>query len=251
LEDIPENQKDWHPRSNNQVLDIVHPSLYPLVYGRTLAYPLGSTSTNRGELKAIEKLEESEDADESAPPYCISEKFAWIPTDFSVSKDGKKASALGYINNLHPSNASLYHNLDEALALFIPLFEKVLTDIYVGNEDGPLSKLRTEGMYTYADGKGYWDEEEEGASAWTRTIILPRVPMGGYTGGLEDRTRVVSLKGTNIQVIVKLANIHLVIVLNRSFCIPLATDTKSIQTPENPSYEGGNWHVEGTNLYAI
>jgi hypothetical protein len=27
--------KDWHPNSNEQVLNLVHPSLFPLVYGRT------------------------------------------------------------------------------------------------------------------------------------------------------------------------------------------------------------------------
>ena len=35
LEEVPENRKDWHPGSNEQVLDLVHPSLFPLVYGRT------------------------------------------------------------------------------------------------------------------------------------------------------------------------------------------------------------------------
>lgn len=33
LEDIPEKDKDWHPGSNNQVLDLVHPSLFCLVNG--------------------------------------------------------------------------------------------------------------------------------------------------------------------------------------------------------------------------
>ena len=35
LENVPDEQKDWHPGSDEQVLDIVHPSLYPLVYGAT------------------------------------------------------------------------------------------------------------------------------------------------------------------------------------------------------------------------
>ncbi|RPA86334.1 hypothetical protein BJ508DRAFT_373076 [Ascobolus immersus RN42] len=35
LESIPEHRKDWHPGSNNQVLDLVHPSLYPIMYGIT------------------------------------------------------------------------------------------------------------------------------------------------------------------------------------------------------------------------
>lgn len=33
LEDVPEIYKDYHPGSNGKVLDLVHPSLFPLIYG--------------------------------------------------------------------------------------------------------------------------------------------------------------------------------------------------------------------------
>lgn len=35
LEDIPEVSKDYHPGSDGKVLDLVHPSLFPLIYGRS------------------------------------------------------------------------------------------------------------------------------------------------------------------------------------------------------------------------
>jgi hypothetical protein len=35
LENVPEARKDWHPGSNGMVLDLVHPSLFPVIYGRT------------------------------------------------------------------------------------------------------------------------------------------------------------------------------------------------------------------------
>ena len=35
LEDVPEVYKDYHPGSDGLVLDLVHPSLFPLIYGRT------------------------------------------------------------------------------------------------------------------------------------------------------------------------------------------------------------------------
>lgn len=35
LEDVPDAKKDWHPGSNNQVLDLVHPSLFCFIAGRT------------------------------------------------------------------------------------------------------------------------------------------------------------------------------------------------------------------------
>lgn len=38
LENVPDSQKDWHPGSDKQVLDLVHPSLYCLVYGVSQIY---------------------------------------------------------------------------------------------------------------------------------------------------------------------------------------------------------------------
>lgn len=34
-EHVLDNQKDWRPQSNRKVLDLIHPSLYLLIYGRT------------------------------------------------------------------------------------------------------------------------------------------------------------------------------------------------------------------------
>ncbi|KAJ7929028.1 hypothetical protein B0H13DRAFT_1703624, partial [Mycena leptocephala] len=34
LENVPEAEKDWHPGLDGQVLDLVHSSLYCIVYGR-------------------------------------------------------------------------------------------------------------------------------------------------------------------------------------------------------------------------
>ena len=39
LEDVPEKEKDWHPGSDEQVLDLVHPSIHPLVYGQSKILP--------------------------------------------------------------------------------------------------------------------------------------------------------------------------------------------------------------------
>lgn len=35
LEDVPDIYKDYHPGSDGKVLDLVHPSLFPLIYGRS------------------------------------------------------------------------------------------------------------------------------------------------------------------------------------------------------------------------
>ena len=41
LEEIPPQLKDWHPGSDGKVLDLVHPSLFPLIYGRSKILPYG------------------------------------------------------------------------------------------------------------------------------------------------------------------------------------------------------------------
>ncbi|GMF26362.1 unnamed protein product [Phytophthora lilii] len=39
LENVPDDKKDWHPHSNRQVLDLVHPSLFCCVFGQTMRVP--------------------------------------------------------------------------------------------------------------------------------------------------------------------------------------------------------------------
>ena len=44
LENVPKHLKDWHPGSDDVVLDLVNPSLFPLVYGRTKVLKEGLTT---------------------------------------------------------------------------------------------------------------------------------------------------------------------------------------------------------------
>jgi hypothetical protein len=60
LYDIPDRLKDWRPGSDDKVLDLVHPSLFPLVYGRSRVLPSGSVGiqdrvhfTGKGEIVKI------------------------------------------------------------------------------------------------------------------------------------------------------------------------------------------------------
>ena len=42
LEDVPEQLKDWHPGSDQKVLDLLHPTLFPLIYGKSRALAYGT-----------------------------------------------------------------------------------------------------------------------------------------------------------------------------------------------------------------
>ena len=39
LENVPQGDKRYHPGSNGRVLNVIHPSYYPLIYGRTRILP--------------------------------------------------------------------------------------------------------------------------------------------------------------------------------------------------------------------
>ena len=66
---IPEKLKDWHPGSNERVWDLVHPSLFPLIYGRTRVLANGETTTledciercGQGEIAEVPPKEEMDE----------------------------------------------------------------------------------------------------------------------------------------------------------------------------------------------
>lgn len=115
LESVPDSQKDWHPRSDGKVLDLVHPSLYPVVYGRTV-------STNGEPLEALE--------DDAVDPRFMSDEFQWLPSDFYVANNGNVSLESPYINNIHPNDhEALQKVIPKVLEHAVPMFEWVLSDL--------------------------------------------------------------------------------------------------------------------------
>ena len=120
LEDVPDEQKDWHPGSNNQVLDLVHPSLYCLRIGGSYVRKQDTADSTQSSVELITEeayLAQRPDLEETVKWYKhrISPKYQWLPTDFTVSDSGT-VSCLGYINNLHPTkHASLYPTITSTI----------------------------------------------------------------------------------------------------------------------------------------
>ncbi|GGW05807.1 DUF4246 domain-containing protein [Streptomyces narbonensis] len=220
LEEVPEAERDWHPGSGGQVLDLVHPSLFCLVREASVA-PDRAWQNPTSEYSKYE----------------FSEKFQWLPTDVDVSDEGDVAFR-SYVNNVHPErHHELASVLPDLFARMRPLLENVLTDLRhprpLRIEADPYGWYDSEPKYpvkadysdegAFAEAVHLWGEAQD--DWWdTRRPVVPDAP--DFTPPeTPDASARVDLRGRGLQVIVKLATIHL--------------------TPEDPEYAGGSWHVEG------
>ena len=206
LRSVPEEDKDWHPGSDNQVLDLVHPSMYCLRYNKSLRrYQCGFTFI-------------AKPAHDELHNKFFSKKSSWIPTDFNVSEDGKSCKAIDYINNIHPEKQSTVHNaLEELLACFIPLFNRTLSN--ARNLMKPrlpqLSQLDQGLVPIDPDTEeriDYWEteEQEKAFEAWLEQAKHlyedPKPILNSEKEALLSRLeKNYSLNGRTVQVICKIA----------------------------------------------
>ncbi|MFF8171909.1 DUF4246 domain-containing protein [Streptomyces chartreusis] len=220
LEQVPAAEQDWHPGSDGQVLDLVHPSLFCLVRE-------ASGAPERAWQNPTDRYSR----------YEFSERFQWLPTDVDVTDDGEVVFR-SYVNNVHPDeHRDLACVLPDLFARLRPLLENVLTDL---RHPRPLRiEADPYGWYDsepeHPDKASYGDEQAyaEAVRAWAeaqddwwenRSPVVPDAPAFTPPESPDASARV-DLRGRRLQVIVKLATIQL--------------------TPEKPEYQGGTWHVEG------
>jgi hypothetical protein len=213
LEDVPDAERDWHPGSDEQVLDLVHPSLFCLVRGVSRPDDSAWPTLGNGEAR-----------------YALSDKFQWLPTDVEIGENGD-AVFLSYVNNLHPvAHRELGSVLPALFGRIRPLFENVLTDLRYPRP----ARIRAYANSWYVDEPvlpPYSDDDAVRAwqAAWAdwrqnRIPVPPDAPAFTPPPWPGDSAQV-DLRARRLQVIVKLATIHL--------------------TPDRPGYPGGSWHVEG------
>ncbi|MES1916117.1 MAG: hypothetical protein MHM6MM_007966 [Cercozoa sp. M6MM] len=228
LMSVPKKDYDWHPGSNETVLDLVHPSLYPLIYGvsRVTETPIAKPWVQSiGDGKVLAKKDPKKVKPwEFAPDRFASKDYQWLPAEFQVAEDGS-VSVESYINNLHPRHTEGYDAIAASLAHLLPMFEACLEQQLNGCFD---AKIQAGDWYEHSEEpeEGTDEEDSDFEQRWeewqeNRSIKLPEVPEFAPL----DIKKTVSLKGRRLQAIVKMATIEL--------------------TPEKPRYEGGSWHVEG------
>ncbi|KAJ2024291.1 hypothetical protein GGI06_001051 [Coemansia sp. S85] len=108
LGSVPDKQKDWHPEIRSRILNLIDPSLYPLVYGHSwlhrkpIASPqaalnLDTLGEQPGSLdewrRALNSTGDDQPehylpvVDETEALYA-SGKFSWLPSEFCMDNSG-------------------------------------------------------------------------------------------------------------------------------------------------------------------
>jgi hypothetical protein len=101
LESIPEVYKDYHPGSDEKVIDLVHPSLFPLIYGRSRILPdklVGSDNClemiGLGNILPLPMEDESAHSGfpheyrSTGSPY--SRNYQWLPCEVEFSNSNEE-----------------------------------------------------------------------------------------------------------------------------------------------------------------
>ncbi|PPQ86637.1 hypothetical protein CVT25_006821 [Psilocybe cyanescens] len=249
---IPNKLKDWHPGSDEKVWDLVHPSLFPLVYGRTRILERGTSQTTLDDcIKRCGQGKIAEVPDRNDGDRSHSKKFQWLPCEVDISGENPKITT--YIDNLHPIHEKhLYSFIETVIKESIPLWDLTLAPLrnyfthqlrikYTtvdhapegeNNPDivgPPVSTQEENAVNLGQEEKQVEDgnEDEEDPEEEVRGPEIrpePELPFSPLKTppnfSLKD-----TYKQRGLQVIVKLANIEL--------------------TPEKPEYTGGSWHIEG------
>jgi hypothetical protein len=140
---------DWHPKTNETVQDLVHPSMYPLVYGRSRFLPEEVVGVEdavdkwAGKGDVIPKRPEWDQEPAEGPPTSWSADstvigalgihgsywsttYQWLPANVKFVPDGG-VRFTSYINNLHPTKyRHIYTLVEKLLETSIPMWDQCL-----------------------------------------------------------------------------------------------------------------------------
>ncbi|KAI9753168.1 MAG: hypothetical protein M1835_001022 [Candelina submexicana] len=273
LVNIPDIQKDWHPGSDNKVLDLVHPSLFPLVYGRSKILRKSTVSINKcisrsgdGEVVPVPPKDETDNYIEKFReldiPNAWSSKYQWLPCDVEFGLEGEDDVKLtSYINNLHPTDfRDLYQIIGRILARAIALWNLSLTGLRMTPDLKP--RIQYDKVhYTYDESRRpvRGDEEKEedfkdrvrdfndDEKIYTQPepgtfMKIPQLSEEGQSAWSNPATRTFEEStlvhpknyAVNLQRDFRQSGLQVI--------VKLATIHLN---PSSPTYDGGSWHVEG------
>jgi hypothetical protein len=129
---------NWHPNSDGKVQNLVHPSLFPLVYNRTRALQDDLVGVEdaigqwleKGEVLVGEKPSIpdrfSHGVGGEVPSDFWSVNFQWLPSNVAFREDGT-VRFTSYINNLHPNKyPQSYMAVEGLIETSMPMWDQCL-----------------------------------------------------------------------------------------------------------------------------
>ena len=272
LEDVPAKDLDWHPGSDGQVLDVVHPSIYPLVYG--VRRVLTDSSHKCGVQDCLSWV------GQGSIPSCssntrsrigaeYSRHYQWLPSEIQCSPETRAVEIRSYINNLHPlekDTAALYPLLEKLIESAIPLWNRTLSPFKTNTILPP----RINDWSNSRDGYGYSldndeapeqesDEEDNDFETryedWkaTRSVAHPEPDPAGFREPSPRIREAYAEAFRKTDRIEQYWDVEPLVDLRRDDFgggqrgrLQVIVKVADIHlTPEKPRFEGGNWHVEG------
>jgi len=134
---------DWHPNSNDMVQDLLHPSMYPLVYGKSRVFQEELVGVDdaverwagKGEVISTKHLEEH--SKYSVPASYWSNTYQWLPSNIAF-KDDDGVALTSYINNLHPNKyRDIYSTVEKLIERALPAWDQCIkVDANTGERTG-------------------------------------------------------------------------------------------------------------------
>ncbi|OMJ20735.1 hypothetical protein AYI70_g3922 [Smittium culicis] len=255
---------------NNQTLDLIDPSLYPVVFGETRAISKNLEPDHVVDWKSVigagdisnvihnlhNNLNSTTHSTNSVAKYdCYSSKYQWLPTEFGIDSAGN-AKILSYINNLHPdTHKELYTTIEKIFQLFIPLIQNTLIDSITSNIINRSPRIPTD---------SYYDESFE---EFSERICISEGLLT-KTQSLNSKSDKFDIDDLEIDIIEDLydrydeekiveppnnINFDPARLLNNQTTIDLSNTRLQVfvkiesitLTPENPKYHGELYHVDG------
>ncbi|KAI9351080.1 hypothetical protein DFJ73DRAFT_831505 [Zopfochytrium polystomum] len=264
----------WHPGSDGLVLDLIHPSDCPLRFDRTLFSPTRGAILGQAVILSQRPAKPTsqslwrvtEDPD-------VSYNYQWLPSEFRVAADGT-VTVESYINNLDElAHPEMVQTIAEVFACILPMIECSIGSAQAvpTDNDRRIAASHSERDYTNFDDwhpsksfllkykfltSRHGDVPPEMVAAHENDPDVQQAAAGDNWISMADRMRyqhlhcavhvprlqshcsrspislhAQDLRGRTLQVIVKMAEIRL--------------------TPEQPTYGGGKWHLEGMYNEAI
>jgi hypothetical protein len=122
---------DWHPGTDEKVLNLVHPSMYPLVIESTKLFQdevvgvADAIDKWAGKGTAICNQAQSE-ACTDVPLEFWSDDYQWLPSNVALHDDGS-VKFTSYINNLHPTKyPEIYGAIEKLVEKALPMWDQCL-----------------------------------------------------------------------------------------------------------------------------